>query len=220
MLKDELKKVAAMEAIQYVKNINIVGVGTGSTVNYFIDALAEIKHHINGVVASSKTTEKRLKRYRIPIINLNAISNLEIYVDSADEFDKHLHLIKGGGGALTREKIIATAAHRFICIVDESKQVDILGKFPLPVEVIPMAQRFVTHEIVKLKGDPVYRQGFVTDNGNVILDIHNLKILSPIKLEATLNNIPGVVSNGLFAYRPADDLLIGALTGVRLYRRK
>ena len=221
MLKDELKKIAAMEAIQYIKHTSIIGVGTGSTVDYFIDALVEMRHQINvnGIVVSSKSTERRLRRYHIPIINLNSISNLEIYVDSADEFDQHLYLIKGGGGALTREKIIAAAAQQFICIVDESKQVDVLGTFPLPIEVIPMAQSFVMREIIKLKGDPVYRKGFITDNGNVILDIHNLKILSPVKLESMINNIPGVVTNGLFAYRPADNLLIGTSAGVQFLHR-
>ena len=221
MPKDELKKAAAIDAIQYIKNVDIIGVGTGSTVNYFIDALAGMKYQINGAVASSQATEKRLKEHGIPIVELNSVSNIGVYVDGADEFNKHFYLIKGSGGALTREKIIATAAKRFICIVDESKQVDVLGKFPLPVEVIPIARSFVAREMVKLHGDPVYRQGFVTDNGNVILDVHNLTILNPIKLEVTFNNIPGIVTSGLFACRPADDLLVGASKGVRrLHRRQ
>ena len=220
MPKDELKKAAAIEAIQYIKNADIVGVGTGSTVNYFIDALAEIKYQIDGAVASSKATEKRLKEHGIPVVDLNSVSSMGVYVDGANEFNKNFYLIKGGGGALTREKIIAAVAKRFICIVDESKKVDVLGKFPLPVEIIPIARSFVAREIVKLHGDPVYRQGFVTDNGNVILDVHNLIILNPVKLEVTLNNIPGIVTNGLFACRPADDLLVGTSQGVQLHCRK
>ena len=219
MSKDNLKKMAALEAIQYVKNISIIGVGTGSTVDYFIDALSEIKQQIEGAVASSVTTEKHLKEKGIPLIDLNSVSNLEVYIDGADEFDKHFYLIKGGGGALTREKIIAAASKNFICMVDESKQVDILGKFPLPLEVIPMARSFVAREIIKLKGDPVYRKGFITDNGNIILDVHNLNILDPIGLERTLNNILGIVGNGLFAYYPADILLVGTSSGVKFYRR-
>ncbi|WP_267256137.1 ribose-5-phosphate isomerase RpiA [Coxiella endosymbiont of Ornithodoros maritimus] len=220
MSKNELKKAAAIEAIQFIKSVNIVGVGTGSTVNCFINALAEIKHQIEGAVASSVVTENRLKKHRIPVVNLNSVSNVDVYVDGADEFNKHFYLSKGGGGALTREKIIAAAAKRFICIVDESKQVDVLGQFPLAIEVIPMARSFIAREIVKLKGDPVYRQGFTTDNGNVILDIHNLTILNPVELETILNNIPGVVANGLFAHRLADDLLIGTSAGVQLHHRR
>ena len=213
--QDALKKSAAMEAIQYVKNIDVIGVGTGSTVNYFIDALTELKHQIDGAVPSSIATKERLIERRIPIADLNSVSNLPVYVDGADEFNGHLYLIKGGGGAMTREKIIATVAQQFICIVDESKRVDVLGQFPLPIEVLPMARSFVAREIVKLQGDPVYRQGFVTDNGNVILDVHNLDILDPIELEKSINNIPGVVSNGIFAQRRADKILIGTDKGVR-----
>ena len=219
MSRNNLKKMAALEALQHIKNIDIIGVGTGSTMNYFIDALAEIKQQIEGVVASSVATERRLKENGIPLVDLNSVSNLEVYVDGADEFNEHFYLIKGGGGALTHEKIIAAASKHFICVADESKQVGVLGKFPLSIEVIPMARSFVAREIVKLKGDPVYRQGFITDNGNVILDVHNLNILNPIELEKTLNNIPGVVGNGLFAYRPADTLLVGTSAGIRLYRR-
>lgn len=218
-MQDNLKKMTALKAIQYIKNIDIIGVGTGSTVNYFIDALCEMKHRIEGAIASSVATEKRLKEKGITLIDLNSVSNLQVYVDSADEFNSHFYLIKGGGGALAREKIIATASKHFICLVDESKQVDVLGKFPLPIEVMPMARSFVAREIVKLKGDPVYRQGYVTDNGNVILDVHNLSILDPLDLEMTLNNIPGVVSNGLFACRRVDTLLVGTSTGVNLYTR-
>lgn len=213
-MTDKLKKLAAIEAIQFVKNCNVIGVGTGSTVNYFIDALADIKNRFEGAVASSVATEKRLKERGIPVIELNQVADLEIYIDGADEFNNHLYLIKGGGGALTREKIIATCAKQFICIADESKRVDVLGRFPVAVEVIPMARSFVAREIVKLQGDPVYRQGFVTDNGNVILDVHNLDIVDPIKLEIALNNIPGVVGNGIFAQRKADKLLIGTENGV------
>lgn len=216
---DDYRKAAALESMQYIKNIDVIGVGTGSTINYFIDALAEKKHQIAGAVASSVATEKRLKERGIPIIDLNSVSNLEIYIDGADEFNEHFYLIKGGGGALTREKIIAAAAKRFICIVDESKRVDVLGKFPLSIEVIPMARSFVAREIVKFEGDPVYRQGFITDNNNVILDVHNLNIVDPIKLEETLNNLPGVITNGLFARRPADILLVGTSGGVRLYQK-
>ena len=215
---DDYKKAAVLESIQYIKNVDVIGVGTGSTVNYFIDALAEKKYQIKGAVASSVVTEKRLKERGISVIDLNSVSNLEVYVDGADEFNRHFYLIKGGGGALTREKIIAAAAKRFICIVDESKRVNILGKFPLPIEVIQMARSFVAREIVKLEGDPIYRQGFITDNNNVILDVHNLNIVDPIKLEETLNNIPGVITNGLFARRPADILLVGTFDGVRLYQ--
>ena len=219
MLKDNLKKIVALQALQYIKNINIIGVGTGSTVNYFIDALAKVKQQIDGVIASSVATGNRLKENGIPLIDFNSVSNLEVYVDGADEFNKHFYLIKGGGGALTHEKIIATASKHFVCIADESKQVDVLGEFPLSIEVIPMARSFVAREVVKLKGDPVYRQGFITDNSNVILDVYNLNILNPIELEKTLNNIPGVVSNGLFAHRPADTLIVGTSSGVKVYRR-
>ena len=217
--QDIYKKAVALESIQYIKNIDVIGVGAGSTVNYFIDALSEKKHQIEGAVAGSVATEKRLKEIGIPIIELNSISNLEVYIDGADEFNEHFYLIKGGGGALTREKIIATAAKRFICIVDESKRVNVLGKFPLPIEVIRMARSFVAREIVKLNGNPIYRQGFITDNNNVILDVHNLNIVDPIKLEETLNNLPGVVENGLFARRSADILLVGAYGGVQLHKK-
>lgn len=217
--QDIYKKAAALESIQYIKNIDVIGVGAGSTVNYFIDALSEKKHQIEGVVASSVETEKHLKERGIPIIDLNSISNLEVYIDGADEFNEHFYLIKGGGGALTREKIIAAAAKQFICIVDESKRVDVLGKFPLPIEVIRMARSFVAREIVKLDGNPVYRQGFITDDNNVILDVYNLNIVDPIKLEETLNNLPGVIANGLFARRSADILLVGAFGGVQLHQK-
>jgi ribose 5-phosphate isomerase A len=201
MNQDEKKRAAALAAVSYVKNDSIVGVGTGSTVNYFIDALAKVKHKIAGAVSSSDASTSRLKTLGIEVFDLNSISDFDIYVDGADEITQHKHMIKGGGAALTREKIVAAVAQQFICIVDDSKQVPVLGKFPLPVEVIPMARSYVAREIVKLGGDPVYRQGVITDNGNVILDVHNLTILNPTELEAQLNSIVGVVTNGLFAHR-------------------
>ena len=214
--QNHLKKAAALEALNFVKNIAIIGVGTGSTVNYFIDGLASIKSKIDAAVASSVATEQRLKSYGIPVEELNNVSNLALYVDGTDEFNDHFYLLKGGGGALTREKIIATAAKQFICIADNSKQVDVLGYFPLAVEVIPMARSYVAREMVKLGGDPVYRQGFVTDNGNVILDVHNLNILDPITMETTINNIPGVVANGLFARRKADKIIVAGDNGIQM----
>lgn len=214
MNRNQQKQAAAEAAIEYVPHGCVVGVGTGSTVNYFIDALAAMKHNIDGAVASSKETERRLKEHGITVYELNVVDKLPIYVDGADEVNRILELVKGGGGALTREKILANASREFICIADESKQVGMLGKFPLPVEVIPMARSYVAREIVKLGGDPVYRDGFVTDNDNIILDIHNLKIMEPIKLEKQINQIAGVVSNGLFALRPADVLLVGTDNGV------
>ena len=208
MNQDEKKRAAALAAVSYVMNDSIVGVGTGSTVNYFIDALAKVKHKIAGAVSSSDASTSRLKTLGIEVFDLNSISGFDIYVDGADEITQHKHMIKGGGAALTREKIVAAVAKQFICIVDDSKQVPVLGKFPLPVEVIPMARSYVAREIVKLGGDPVYRQGVITDNGNVILDVHNLTILNPTELEAQLNSIVGVVTNGLFAHRGADIVLV------------
>jgi len=208
--QEALKKLAAQKALDYVKEDMMVGVGTGSTVNHFIDALATVKHKIEGTVASSEASAERLKGHGIPVLDLNVVDQVHIYVDGADEANAHLQLIKGGGGALTREKIVAQVAKQFICIVDESKQVDVLGTFPLPVEVIPMARSYVARELVKLGGDPTYREDFVTDNGNIILDVFNLKILEPLKLESQINNIVGVVTNGLFANRPADKLLVAA----------
>ncbi len=215
MTKDEMKKAAAEAALDYVETGTIVGVGTGSTANFFIDALARIKHKIEGTVASSVASAERLKAHGIAVIDLNAAGELPLYVDGADEANKYLQLIKGGGGALTREKIVAGASRKFVCVADESKLVDVLGAFPLPVEVIPMARSMVAREIVKRGGRPVLREGFVTDNGNVILDVHNLQIMEPAKLEADLNNIPGVVTNGIFALRPADVLILGGPGGVR-----
>ena len=215
MTQDEMKQAVAKAALEYVQAGDVIGVGTGSTANAFIDALASIKHKIDGAVASSEATAKRLKERGIQVLELNETGDLSIFVDGADEATNHLHLIKGGGGALTREKIVAGASRKFICIADESKLVDVLGAFPLPIEVIPMARSFVARAIVRLGGEPVLREGFITDNGNVILDVHGLKIMEPAKLEAELNNIPGVVTNGLFARRPADVLLLGTPTGVR-----
>ena len=212
--QDELKKQVASAAIHYVKS-GIIGVGTGSTANYFIDALAQIKHKIDGAVASSDATAQRLRSHGIEVFNLNDINGMDIYVDGADETNKHLQLIKGGGAALTREKIVAATADEFICIADESKMVQILGKFPLPIEVIPLARSHVAREIVKLGGDPVYREGCVTDNGNHILDIYNLEILAPRELEQQLNQITGVVCNGLFAERGANRLILGTSTGIK-----
>jgi len=194
--------------LQYVEDDSVIGVGTGSTVNYFIEQLASIKHRIEGAVSSSEASEELMRQHHIPVVPLNSVIELSIYIDGADEATKHLQLIKGGGGALTREKIVAAASQKFICIIDDSKFVDVLGQFPLPVEVIPMAQSYVAREIVKLGGQPELRQGFTTDNGNIIIDIQNLSIMQPQELETNLNNIAGIVSNGLFALRPADMLLI------------
>lgn len=215
MTQDEMKQQVAQAAIAYVVPGTIIGVGTGSTANFFIDALANIKGQIEGTVASSEATAKRLKDHGIPVLDLNSVDEISIYVDGADEADGGLHLVKGGGGALTREKIVAAVAKQFVCIADQSKKVGILGKFPLPVEVIPMARSYVAREIVKrFGGEPVYREGFVTDNGNIILDVHGLSIVDPVKLENELNSIVGVVTNGLFAARPADVLLLGTANGV------
>ena len=214
MNQDELKKAVALEALKYVEEDTIVGVGTGSTANYFIDGLAEMKHKIEGTVASSEASAERLKSHGIPVFELNTVSEIPVYVDGADEANDLLHLIKGGGGALTREKIIADVAKKFVCIADESKKVPVLGEFPLPIEVIPMARSQVARQIVKLGGDPVYREDFVTDNGNIILDIYNMKISEPITLEESINQIVGVVTVGLFARRPADVLLLGTQNGV------
>lgn len=217
MTQDELKKAVAKKAIDYVVEDEIVGVGTGSTANYFIDYLAEIKDRIEGTVASSEASKQRLKSHGIPVYDLNTVDSVPVYVDGADETDPNLCLIKGGGGALTREKIIADVAEKFICIADASKYVKVLGNYPLPVEVIPMARSHVARQIVKhIGGDPVYREGFVTDNGNIILDIHNLQIAAPVELESRLNNIVGVVTNGLFARRKADVLLLGGNDGVEV----
>ncbi|MDF1628268.1 MAG: ribose-5-phosphate isomerase RpiA [Alcanivoracaceae bacterium] len=214
MDKEALKKAVAEAALGYVQADTIVGVGTGSTANYFIDALASIKNEIRGAVASSEASAKRLKSHGIRLFGLNEVDQIPVYVDGADEVNLHREMIKGGGGALTREKIVAAVAEKFICIVDESKQVKMLGQFPLPVEVIPMARGYVGRKLTAMGGRPQYREGFVTDNGNFILDVYNLDISRPIKLEEQLNNIVGVVTNGLFARRPADVVLMGTSRGV------
>ena len=213
MTQDEMKKTAATKALDYIKDDAIVGVGTGSTVNHFIEALATVKGKIQGAVSSSEESTQRLKAHGIDVFDLNSVDVLDVYIDGADEITKHMHMIKGGGAALTREKIVAAVAKEFICIADNSKQVDVLGTFPLPVEVIPMARSYVARELVKLGGDPVYRQGIMTDNGNVILDVYNLDIIDPLSMETHINAIVGVVTNGLFAHRGANTLIIGTPEG-------
>jgi len=215
MNQNEMKRAAGEAALDYIKPGVIVGVGTGSTVNFFIDALATIKHRIDGAVSSSEASTTRLREHGIAVLDLNEVSELSVYVDGADEADGHLCLIKGGGGALTREKIIAAVANTFVCIADGSKQVDVLGKFPLPVEVIPMARSYIARELVKLGGRPVYREGFVTDNGNIILDVHGLSIVDPITLETDINQLTGVVTVGIFGHRGADVMLLGTVDGVK-----
>jgi len=215
--QDELKKLVANSAIDYVKS-GIIGVGTGSTANYFIDALAQIKHKIDGAVASSDATAERLKSHGIEVFDLNDINGMDIYVDGADEITEHMHMLKGGGGALTREKIVAANAKEFICICDESKYVPVLGKFPLPIEVLPMAKSYVARELTKLGGQPQLRD-FTTDNGNLIIDVHGLKIADPIEMEIKINQIVGVVTNGLFAVRPANILLLATHKGVKTIKK-
>lgn len=216
MTQDEMKKAAALKALEYIEDDTIVGVGTGSTVNHFIDALATIKDRITGAVSSSEESSKRLIEHGIEVFDLNSVDVLDVYVDGADEITEHMAMIKGGGAALTREKIVAAVAKKFICIADSTKQVKLLGGFPLPIEVIPMARSYVAREIVKLGGDPAYRQGVVTDNGNVIIDVHNLEILDPKAMETKINAIVGVVTNGLFALRGADILLLGSKDGTQV----
>jgi len=215
-----MKQAVARAALAHVTAEDVIGVGSGSTANCFIAELARIKHKFEGAVASSEATAQRLKQIGIPVLDLNSVRDLPVYVDGADEITRHFAMIKGGGGALTREKIVAAVARKFVCIADETKLVDVLGKFPLPVEVIPMARSYVARELVRLGGQPAWRQGFVTDNGNVILDVHNLNILNPAELETTLNQIPGVVTNGLFARRGADVLLLGTARGVETSSRR
>lgn len=219
MTQDELKQAVARAAIDYItpklQADSIIGVGTGSTANFFIDYLADIKHLFAGAVASSDASAARLKKLGIEVLDCNSVTELVVYVDGADESNAYLHLIKGGGAALTREKIVRAISKEFVCIADESKWVDVLGKFPLPVEVIPMARSQVARELVRLGGAPVYREGVVTDNGNVILDVHNLEIIDPKGLETAINQITGVVTNGLFAIKPADVLLLGTTEGVK-----
>ncbi|WFE67907.1 ribose-5-phosphate isomerase RpiA [Thiomicrospira sp. R3] len=215
MTQDELKQLVAKAAIDYVVPETIIGVGTGSTANFFIDELSKIKHTIEGTVASSEASAERLRGHGIPVLDLNSVSEISVYIDGADEADPGLHLVKGGGGALTREKIVLAVAKKFVCIADESKKVALLGKFPLPIEVIPMARSYVAREIVKrFGGEPVLRDGFTTDNGNIILDVHGLQITDPVALETEINQIVGVVTNGLFACRKADVFLCGGKNGV------
>ncbi len=216
MTADEKKKIAAYAALEYVEAGSVIGVGTGSTVNHFIDAIAEkMKGSVEAAVSSSEVSSERMRQHGIPVIDLNAAGELSIYVDGADESNRHLHLIKGGGGALTREKIVAAASKTFVCIADDTKLVDVMGEFPLPVEVIPMARSLVARELVKLGGQPIWRDDFVTDNGNIILDVHNLKIMEPMKLETQINQMAGVVTVGIFAHRSADILLLGGENGVQ-----
>lgn len=215
MSADRKKQLAAAAALAHVREDEVLGVGTGSTVDLFIDALAARKLRIRGAVSSSERSTARLKQHGIEVLDLNSTGDLDLYIDGADESDRQRRLIKGGGAALTREKIVAAASRRFICIVDDSKLVEVLGKFPLPVEVIPMARSYVARELVKLGGQPIYREGVVTDNGNQILDVHGLSIVDPVTLERTINQIVGVVTVGLFAQRPADMLIIGTPNGAQ-----
>ena len=222
MNQDQLKKAVAEAALDIIKPQldadTVLGIGTGSTANFFIEGLSSVKNNFDGAVASSEGSAERLKTLGIPVYDMNAVSDIDFYIDGADETNHHLQLIKGGGAALTREKIVAANAKTFICIADESKLVDILGEYPLPVEVIPMARSYVARELVKLGGDPVYREGVITDNGNIILDVFNLKIMEPLTLETAINQITGVVCNGIFAHKPADILLLGTKNGVRTIR--
>jgi len=220
MTQDELKQAVAREAIKYVVEDAVIGVGTGSTADLFIDELARMKNRIAGAVASSERSAERLKGRGIRVLDLNSVNELPVYIDGADEITEHLAMIKGGGGALTREKIVAAVAKKFVCIADESKLVPVLGKFPLPIEVIAMARAYVARQMVKLGGQPKLREGFATDNGNIVLDVWGLSILNPVELETAVNNIAGVVTNGLFARRGADVLLLGTKTGVRTIARK
>lgn len=213
---NEFKRQAAIKALEYIEDDCIIGIGSGTTVNYLIEQLVPLRGRIDSAIAASRESEKRLKQIGIPVIDLNVASKVSIYFDGADEINHHKEMIKGGGGALTREKIIANCADEFICLVDESKQVTRLGRFPVAVEVIPMARSYVAREIVKLSGDPEYREGYTTDNGNIIIDIHNMEILEPLKLERALNNIAGVVCNGVFAQRCADKVIIGTAQGVQV----
>jgi ribose 5-phosphate isomerase A len=214
MTQDELKKQVADAALKYAQE-GVIGVGSGSTVNHFIDSLATIKHKIEGAVAASEASAERLKKHGIKVFDLNSVRDLAVYVDGADEVTENLHMIKGGGGALTREKIVAAVARKFVCICDASKLVPVLGKFPLPVEVIPMARSYVGRELVRLGGQPELRQGFTTDNGNIVLDCRGMTLLDPPKIEAEINQLAGVVTNGIFARRPADVLLLAEKTGTR-----
>lgn len=214
MTQEAWKKAVALAAIEYVEDGIVLGVGTGTTVDYFIEALAKSPVNLKGCVPSSHHTRELLLKNGLPVTDLNAVGSIPLYIDGADEATEHLQLSKGGGGALTGEKILAANAEKFICIIDETKLVGVLGKFPLAVEVLPMARSYVARELVKMHGDPVYREGFVTDNGNIILDVYNLNVMEPIAMEEYINHIPGVITNGLFAKRRADLLLVGSAKGV------
>ncbi|HSD70926.1 MAG TPA: ribose-5-phosphate isomerase RpiA [Woeseiaceae bacterium] len=216
MQPDDKKRNAARAALNYIGNDTLLGVGTGTTVNHLIDLLPDVKGRIRAIVSSSTPTTDRLEQLGFKVSLLNEVGDLDLYIDGADEANKHLQLIKGGGGALTREKVLAGAARKFVCIIDDSKMVGMLGKFPLPIEVIPMAQSFVARKLVKMRGQPVWREKFVTDNGNHILDVHNLVIGNPMEMETRINQIPGVLTVGIFAHRPADVLIIGDDSGVRV----
>ena len=216
----EKKRLAALAALQYIQPGSVLGIGTGTTVNYFIDALPDVRNKIDTIVASSKATEDRLRGLNFEVAELSEIGNIDLYVDGADEANKHFHLMKGGGGALTREKVLANAAREFICIIDDSKWVGVLGKFPLPVEVIPMARSFVSRQFVKARGQPVLRNDYLTDNGNQVLDIYNLSITNPVEMEQRFNQIPGVVTVGIFANRPADKILIADDNQVKELNRR
>ena len=213
---DQKKLIAAKASLDYIENDIVLGVGTGSTVNHLIDVLPSVRDKIQAVVSSSNATTALLEERGFEISMLNAVGDVDLYIDGADEATKHLQLIKGGGGALTREKILAGASRRFVCVIDDSKQVGMLGTFPVPVEVIPMAQSYIGRKLVKMRGQPVWRENFVTDNGNHILDVHNLPITNPVEMETRINQIPGVVTVGIFAHRPADVLIVGDETGVRI----
>lgn len=213
------KTDAAKASLEYIGDGITLGVGTGSTVNLLIDLLPDVRSRLEAIVSSSTETTERLEKLGLEVSTLNSVGDLDLYIDGADEATKHLHLIKGGGGALTREKVLAGASRKFVCIVDESKLVGMLGKFPLPIEVLPMAQSFVARQIIKMRGQPIWRENFVTDNGNHILDIHNLTISNPLEMETRLNQLPGVLTVGIFAHRPADVLLVGGAGGVRTMRR-
>ncbi|NKI75346.1 ribose-5-phosphate isomerase RpiA [Dickeya sp. CFBP 2040] len=220
MTQDELKKAVGWAALDYVRPGTIVGVGTGSTAAHFIDALGSIKHQIEGAVSSSDASTAKLKSLGIPVFDCNDVEALDVYVDGADEINPHMQMIKGGGAALTREKIVAAIARQFVCIVDASKQVDVLGRFPLPVEVIPMARAYVARELVKMGGQPVYRDGVITDNGNIILDVHNMNLSDAVAMENRINSLAGVVTVGLFANRGADVALVGTADGLKTVRLK
>jgi len=216
MDQQEKKLLAARAALDFITDGVVLGVGTGSTVNELIDLLPSVRDKIDTIVSSSRATTERLEKLGFEVSPLNSVGDIDVYIDGADEATKHMHLIKGGGGALTREKVLAGAARKFVCIIDDSKQVGMLGKFPLPIEVIPMAQSFVARKIVKMRGQPIWRENFITDNGNHILDVHNLQVTNPLEMETRINQIPGVVTVGIFAHRPADVLIVSSDTGVRV----